>query len=643
MATITNYQWTNRPVLGRTAGTNPAAPAQTVTPQEILLGGFSGLFFEGTTPQGNLRFVTHPDRGPNGEPTNLLPNVPGNERPFALPNFQAEIVRFELNPTSGAITIVNRLPLTRQDGTTPITGLPNLQAGAQGSPYTDEVPIDLWGNRLNNDPLGADLEGIVVAPNGTFWLVDEYRPAIYNFSANGRLIDRFVPAGTSAAVNATPGTFGTEALPAVYAQRRANRGFEAVALDGNKLYAFIQSAIDNPPATNNNTSRNSRNLRIVEFDITTKAVTGEYIYVLDSISASGNARTDKIGDAVALGNGKFLVVERDDLDSTASNKLVYQIDISRATNINNPANLSRLPSNTTIEQASFAQLDSAGIQPVSKRLLFNAAPIGYVGVDKLEGLALVDNRTLALLNDNDFGLASEQIRGNGTVPIDPTPTPVVLGLVRLEQNLPFPETFTGTAGNDTIVALGGNNPIFGLGGNDLLFGNMGNDTIDGGDGNDTLYGGRDRDSVLGGSGNDLLLGDRDNDTVNGGDGNDTLTGVSLTSDNFGLNEIDVLIGGSGSDTFVLANSSRTFYDDGTGGQGLADYAIIRDFNVAEDFIQLRRSALYVTGSSPQGLPSGTALFLDNDGVAGLSANDELIAIFEGVASTVNLASRFTLV
>jgi hypothetical protein len=221
MATITNYQWTNRPVLGRTAGTNPAAPAQTVTPQEILLGGFSGLFFEGTTPQGNLRFVTHPDRGPNGEPTNLLPNVPGNERPFALPNFQAEIVRFELNPTSGAITIVNRLPLTRQDGTTPITGLPNLQAGAQGSPYTDEVPIDLWGNRLNNDPLGADLEGIVVAPNGTFWLVDEYRPAIYNFSANGRLIDRFVPAGTSAAVNATPGTFGTEALPAVYAQRRA--------------------------------------------------------------------------------------------------------------------------------------------------------------------------------------------------------------------------------------------------------------------------------------------------------------------------------------------------------------------------------------------------------------------------------------
>ncbi|MCS6958544.1 MAG: esterase-like activity of phytase family protein [Pseudanabaenaceae cyanobacterium SKYGB_i_bin29] len=639
MATITNFEWRNRPVLGRTAGTNPSNPAQTTTPQEIFLGGFSGLFFEGRTPQGNLRFVTHPDRGPNGEPTDLLRDVAGNERPFALPNFQAEVIRFELNPTTGAFTILNRIPLTRQDGRTPITGLPNLQAGAQGSPYTDEVPIDLWGNRLNNDPLGADLEGIVVARDGTFWLVDEYRPAIYQFSATGTLIDRFVPQGTAAAVNAAPGTFGTEALPAVYAQRRANRGFEAVALEGNKLYAFIQSAIDNPSAANNNTSRNSRNLRIVEFDIVSKRVTGEYIYVLDSIAASGNARTDKIGDAVSLGNGKFVVVERDDLDTTASNKLVYQIDISQATNINNPANLTRLPANTTIEQATYAQLDSAGIQPVSKRLLFNAAQIGYVGVDKLEGLALVDSRTLALLNDNDFGLEPVQIRGNGTVPLDPTPTPVLLGLVRLDRDLPFPEEFTGTAGNDTIQALGGNNRILGLGGNDLIFGNMGNDTIDGGDGNDTLYGGRDRDSVLGGAGNDLLLGDRDNDTVNGGDGNDTLIGVSLTSDNFGTGEIDTLIGGSGSDTFVLANATRTFYL----GQRLGDYALIQDFDPATDFLQLRRADTYVTGSAPSGLPSGTAVFLDNDGTPGLSANDDLLAVLVGVATTVNLSSRFTLV
>ena len=37
--------------------------------------------------------------------------------------------------------------------------------------------------------LGADLEGIVVAPDGGYWMVDEYRPAIYHFAASGALID----------------------------------------------------------------------------------------------------------------------------------------------------------------------------------------------------------------------------------------------------------------------------------------------------------------------------------------------------------------------------------------------------------------------------------------------------------------------
>ncbi|MFQ3680553.1 MAG: esterase-like activity of phytase family protein, partial [Pseudanabaenaceae cyanobacterium] len=443
--------------------------------------------------------------------------------------------------------------------------------------------------------------------------------------------------------NRAAGTFGTEVLPAVYGQRRANRGFEAVALEGNKLYAFIQSALDNPAVSGNNTSRNSRNLRIVEFDIATKTVTGEYIYVLDSLDGSGLARTDKIGDAVALGNGKLVVVERDDLDTSSANKLIYQIDLSQATNIHNPSNLLRLPSNTTVEQASYSQLADAGIQPVSKRFLFNAAAVGYVGVDKLEGLALVDNRTLALLNDNDFGLEGAPIPGNGTVLLDPVPTPVILGLVRLEQSLPFPEAFVGTAANDTLAALGGNNSVSGLGGNDLLFGNMGNDTLEGGEGNDTLFGGRDRDHLFGGTGNDLLSGDRENDLLNGGEGNDTLLGVSLTATNFGSGEIDTLIGGTGSDVFVLANTSRSFYDDGRSGQGLDDYALIRDFNPVEDFLELRRAGVYVTGTAPQGLPRGLALFLDNDGVAGLSANDELIAILEGLTDSVNLASRFRLV
>ena len=181
-----------------------------------------------------------------------------------MPNFQPEIVNFELNQATGKIDITKRTGLFRADGTTPLTGLPNLQAQANGLAYTDEIGVDLAGKVLPNDPFGADVEGIVVAPNGDYWLVDEYRPAIYRFDANGKLLDRFIPKGTAAATepDSAPGSFGTEVLPEVYAQRRSNRGFEAVALEGNKLYAFIQSPIDSP---DNAGDTASHHLAICEF------------------------------------------------------------------------------------------------------------------------------------------------------------------------------------------------------------------------------------------------------------------------------------------------------------------------------------------------------------------------------------------
>ncbi len=418
---ITNYDFTNLPKLG--TATNG---------QEISLGGFSGLFFQGLAANGNLKFVTNTDRGPNGEPT-------GANRPFLLPSFQPEIVSFELNRTTGIIDITKRTGLFRADGTTPLTGLPNLRAQANGLAYTDEIGVDLNGTVLANDPFGADLEGIVVAPNGDYWMVDEYRPAIYHFDINGKMLDRFIPRGTAAATepDSAPGTFGTEVLPEVYAQRRSNRGFEAVALEGDKLYAFIQSPIDNPDNAGDTASRATRTLRILEFNIVSKAVTGEYVYLLDNVSAAGTAKTDKLGDAVALGNGKFALVERDDLGTSASNKLIYQIDLAGATNINNPANFT-LPTGKTIEQLTPAELTTARITPVSKNLIANAAQLGYTGVEKLEGLALVAPNTLALINDNDFNVAGGNV-------------PERLGILELAKPLTVaqPAFPNGVASGDT--------------------------------------------------------------------------------------------------------------------------------------------------------------------------------------------------
>ena len=139
--------------------------------------------------------------------------------------------------------------MIRADGTS-ITGLPNLP-GKTGLVYADERPVDLLGNELTYDPYGTDMEGIVKGHDGTYWMVDEYRPAIYHFSPDGILISRYVPKGS----NVSDTEVGIEAIPAICAQRRANRGFEAVALDRITLYAFIQSPIDIPDVSNDADSK----------------------------------------------------------------------------------------------------------------------------------------------------------------------------------------------------------------------------------------------------------------------------------------------------------------------------------------------------------------------------------------------------
>jgi Ca2+-binding RTX toxin-like protein len=201
----------------------------------------------------------------------------------------------------------------------------------------------------------------------------------------------------------------------------------------------------------------------------------------------------------------------------------------------------------------------------------------------------------------------------------------------------------GNQGNDLLDGEDGNDSIYGGrdsdildGGNgdDLLFGNLGNDLLDGEDGNDTLYGGRDSDTLDGDSGNDFLSGDIGSDSIDGGNGNDTLTGAGPT---LGAGEVDILIGGAGADRFILGNSTSHFYDDGNAATlGAGDYALIADFNLSQDVIQLKGSAAnYVLGTSPTGAPAGTAIYLDKPA----SEPDELIAIVQG-STGLSLAAGY---
>lgn len=409
---------------------------KTAAGQELVLGGFSGLFFEGKTESGKLRFVTHTDRGPNAEPTGVL-------RPFLLPNFNPRIVRLELEPERGSVRITQQIGLKRADGS-PLSGVANtaIEGGNGNTPYNDEVPVDLFGNVLPLDPLGGDFEGLVVAPDGTFWLADEYRPAIYHFSANGRLLARLIPAGTHAAAGlpvpaaGVAGELGIEALPAVIAQRRQNRGFEAIAMQNGKLYAFVQSPIRNPASLANAALNAMQNVRLIELDPATLA-TRQFIYIMDNPPSTGAAdtRADKIGDMTAVPGGGFMVVERDDdalpEDPVATiTKKVYAFSLNGATDV---TPLDTLYDGLSLDQMTPAALQAANIKPIAKTLHVDLAQTGYAGVEKIEGLAMIDATTLALVNDNDFGVAGivvDQASGTYTLAEGYVPEPVSFGLVK---------------------------------------------------------------------------------------------------------------------------------------------------------------------------------------------------------------------
>ncbi len=412
---------------------NPAALPSigaTAAGQELFLGGFSGLHFEGFDPAtGRYKFLTHTDRGPNAEPS-------GINRPFLLPGFTPEIVRFEVGRDTGELTLTQRIPLQRGQGnplTDPLTGLPNTRIdNLANTPHNDERAIDLLGNEQPLDPLGGDFEGIVVDRNdGSFWMVDEYRPAIYHFDPNGVLIDRFVPIGSAAAAGQT---LGTEVLPEVLAQRRQNRGFEAVAFDGGKIYAFVQSPLRNPVTLGNPALNAMNNIRVVEFNPATLA-TRQFIYVLDNpdLGAEPNTRADKIGDAVSFRNGEFLVVERDDDsvpgdDPSSIEKKIYRFNLTGATDV---SSLTGTVGTTgrTVDQLTVEEMLQNGIHPIEKILHVDLNAVGYNQVQKVEGLALIDPQTLAVINDNDFGVASITVNDDGTFTLNYIPEPIQLGII----------------------------------------------------------------------------------------------------------------------------------------------------------------------------------------------------------------------
>ncbi|MFE6157469.1 esterase-like activity of phytase family protein [Streptomyces sp. NPDC056486] len=385
---------------GAQTGGGEKAPriTSTATLGDVSLGTFSNSLLPGTVsddrgadlggigsdiyPAGRKgEFWTVTDRGPNGQI-----KVDGKKRrTFPVPGFDPAIVKVRVS--GDTVKVIDALPLTTSSGK-PVTGLPN-QEGRDEAPYTYDAKT-----ALTYDPNGLDTEGIVRAHDGSFWLVDEYGPSLVHVSAHGKVLKRYVPRGLKLSGADYP---VVEALPGVLLHRKGNRGFEGLAqLPGGDLVMAVQSPLSVPDEDAGDASRTTRLLR---FSPKKQAVTAEYAYRFDAVGVVDPGEDDtselKISSVVAVGRDRLLVEERTD---RAARLQTVKLDRS--------ADILGERWDDAATKPSLEQLDdpaTSGAPVLKKRLLVDLGGIDGVP-DKIEGVARVNSHTLALINDNDFGM-----------------------------------------------------------------------------------------------------------------------------------------------------------------------------------------------------------------------------------------------
>jgi hypothetical protein len=381
---------------------------------EIALGGLSDLLLE-SAEAGRVRFKAITDRGPNGKIT----TPQGKRRTLLNPVFSPTVVTFEIGEADAEQPLV-----VTQDGTTSRLSLSMVEMmplqGRSGVPLSgrpngignDEPILNATGSaELPPDPNGFDPEGVVLLPDGSFWISEEYRPSLAWMTSDGKVQGRLTPAGQKLQ---GADMESLDILPAAYASRQDNRGFEALAVskDGRTVWAMLQSPLENP---GEGAAAETGNVRLLAIDVATKKPSGEYLYRAGRPTAPGWARNGAAPDDVKLcamsplDDGRLLVLEQSD-GGVAE---IYLVSFEAATNL--------LEANVAGPVEPIADLAAAGISMLGKTLVADLAPHLPAMADhvmdggwrkhadeppglKLEGMAILDPHRVAIVNDNDFNI-----------------------------------------------------------------------------------------------------------------------------------------------------------------------------------------------------------------------------------------------
>ncbi len=324
-------------------------------------------------------------------------------RVYPTPSYAPSIYRVLIMENGFRVTDV--ITLKDRDGR-PMSGLLNpLKTAAT------DTGLDGKGKQLPYDLNGIDAELIVRLSDGTFWVGEENGPSLAHFGADGRLIVRHVPKGTEGEfAGAHYDVKGT--LPAILVKRAINRGIETLGVspDERFFYTLLQNPLANPDGA---AYRKAKNTRLFKIERATMQIVGEYVYTLDDPMSfrrdpSKKQNDPRISEMMAIGTDRVIVLER-----TEQTTKLHEVDLSGATNISG-TKWDDIATSPTLEQTD---LSAAGIKPVSKTLRFDSTDYKDM-VGKTEGMALLGDGSLALINDDDFGITGGRtqivvVKGSG--------------------------------------------------------------------------------------------------------------------------------------------------------------------------------------------------------------------------------------
>lgn len=391
----------------------PATPLTALgyTAEQVAQAGASGLratnlpaIGSGLTLLPGGEFLGITDRGPNEDHLDAAGKADG--KVFPMPDFHPTLTRFKVEGT--ALKPVSYTKLTDSQGQG-ITGLTNLSG--------EELP---FGSAASTTPLtfkqsGMDTEALARFPDGRLITVDETSPSIAILSGAGQVLVRYTPTSKPLTGAGYP---VKNILPDVYTQRRANRGFESVSLsgDGKTAWVTLQSPMGDAKA---DAYKNSRVLRTLKLDVTdplNARVVGEYLTLGSAIAdypAGGKQADLKVSDTAWIAGDRLLVLER-----AGGLVQLFVEDFGAATNVLTHAEEAKL----TFENTA-TDLAALGVQASARKLVFKSTNAGITD-DKLEGVAVLTPATIALTNDNDFGIGDNK-----------TGAPSKLWVVQLGQSL----------------------------------------------------------------------------------------------------------------------------------------------------------------------------------------------------------------